>query len=134
MAMLKGAMAFCPGCKMEQKVPFNFCGAAVHTLGDGNYECHANTEVWRNVPEFQAKVIPDGCLPATLKTFERPHFLVEVVGPPSPAMRFMELEGEHVFAEDRQQFPIEGYVVPSTTNGRDWWTFFEHGWEHGELV
>lgn len=131
-AMLKGAMAHCPGCKIDRMVPINLHGAAVHTLGSSNYECHANSEAWKDVPEFKARSIPGGALPATIRKFENLCFLVEVVNPPT-AQRFMDLDPVHVFAQDRRHYPIEGYVVVSTTNDQEWWTFFEHGWEHGEL-
>ena len=53
--MLKGANAFCPGCKIEKRIPTNRNGAALHYIGTGEgdaYESHANSEAWVDVPEF----------------------------------------------------------------------------------
>ncbi len=55
-AQLAGAMAMCPGCKIERKLPENRYGAALHQMPNGsNYECHAGDEAWEDVPEFKAQ-------------------------------------------------------------------------------
>ena len=54
-AMLQGATAMCPGCLIEKVIPENHFGAALHRMPDGGstYECHANSEAWEGVPEFE---------------------------------------------------------------------------------
>ncbi len=56
LARLKGAAAMCPGCLFEREIPDNDNGGANHTMPNGSkYECHANTEAWQGVPEWEAK-------------------------------------------------------------------------------
>lgn len=55
LAQIKGANAMCPGCKIEKKIPERVHGTAVHRIGKGTYECHANTDAWIGVPEFEAQ-------------------------------------------------------------------------------
>ena len=53
-AITKGALANCPGCKLEVEVPTNINGAALHKMPGGNaYECHAGTSKWQGVEEFE---------------------------------------------------------------------------------
>ena len=55
--MAKGASAMCPGCLIERQVPTKTnLGCAVHYMDKAktrSYECHANTDVWKDVPEFR---------------------------------------------------------------------------------
>lgn len=55
LALLRGSNAHCPGCAFDLSIPKRTeRRQAVHELGGKTYECHANSESWHDVPEFEA--------------------------------------------------------------------------------
>lgn len=51
-----GARKSCPGCMIEHKIPTNINGAALHKMPSGApYECHADSDSWAGVPEFESQ-------------------------------------------------------------------------------